>query len=60
MSKCNVILPYVAALLMLGPGCSRIEEPWVQDQSQYQQERARSAAMADRLDHRLRYTQRDR
>lgn len=60
MYKCSVTLPYVAALLILGPGCSRIEEPWVQDQSQYQQERARSAEMADKLDHRLLYTQRDR
>ena len=46
--------------VMLAAGCSRIHEPWVQDNDRLLQERARPAEQIQELQHRLLAVQTDR
>ena len=46
--------------VMLAVGCSRIHEPWVQDNDRLLQERARSADQMQALQNRLLAVQTDR
>jgi uncharacterized protein YcfL len=46
--------------LLLAVGCSRIHEPWVQDNDRLVQERARPAEQIQALQHRLLTVQTDR
>jgi hypothetical protein len=54
----NMTLILLAALLI--GGCSRIQEPWVQDKDLLVQERSRSAEQTQELQHRLLRVQSDR
>ena len=47
-------------VVMLAVGCSRIHEPWVQDNDRLLQERARSADQMQALQNRLLAVQTDR
>jgi hypothetical protein len=46
--------------VMLAVGCSRIHEPWVQDNDRLLQERARPPEQIQELQHRLLAVQTDR
>ena len=45
--------------LLIG-GCNRIQEPWIQDKDLLVQERSRSDAQTEQLQHRLLQVQSDR
>jgi len=47
-------------VVLLGFGCSRVHEPWVQSDDQLAQERARSAEQTKELKNRLLTVQTDR
>lgn len=58
MMRIFLIIGLLAVLL--GFGCSRIHEPWVQSDDQLAQERARSAEQTKELQNRLLTVQTDR
>lgn len=54
------ILLIIVASWMVTSGCTRIQEPWVQNDEPLKQERFRSAEQQKELRERLAETQRDR
>jgi hypothetical protein len=57
--KSLMIMLILPAALLIG-SCSRIQEPWVQDEDHLVQERFRSDAQTQELQHRLLQVQSDR
>ena len=62
MSKVKQIAYALAAALIAAPiiGCEQIEEPWINNQAEWKQEKFETHASGPELRHRLEYTQTDR
>jgi len=60
MNKYLISIMLILSAAMLTVGCSRIHEPWVQDEQRLAEERARPPEQIQELQHRLLAVQTDR